>query len=179
MRYSALSLSCAATVAASIAASVASTAHFETSPITPLRNAIQVTSEVSLVSTETVQSFQILLERPLFSSTRRPFVQAKELATDTPMESEIEPETVEVIEEAPPQIHLFGVAEMAGRPIALISEGDQSQAQWFGSGDKVGTWTLITVDRDTIAIAPTPESAQRTTISMSNISVPQEVQHLE
>lgn len=179
MRYSALSLLCAAAVAAIIAASVASTAHFETSPITPLRNAIQGTSEVSLDSAEPVQSVQMLLERPLFSSTRRPFVQAEKPTTDTPMEAELEPETVEVIEEAPPQIHLFGIAEMAGRSIALISAGDQSQAQWFGSGDKVGTWTLITVNRDTIAIAPTPESAQRTVISMSNISVPQEEQHLE
>lgn len=179
MRYSAVSLSCAAAVAASIAASAASTAHFETSPITPLRNEIQGTSEVSLDSTEPLQSVQILLERPLFSSTRRPFVQAEKPTTDTPMEAELESETVEVIEETPPQIHLFGIAEMAGRSIALISDGEQSQARWFGSGDKVGRWTLITVDQDTISIAPTPESAQRTTISLSDVSAPQKEQQLE
>lgn len=165
MKRAGLLLSLAAAITAGIAAIAASAVRFDTSPIMPTRNAGMEVTAIYDGDDSATQFTQTLLQRPLFNSTRRPFVPA-------PMEPVAAPsaemEIPQPVEEARPDIRLFGIVKIAGRSLALVSEGNQSPARWVGSGGSIGNWTLAAIGQNSITIVTASDRTQQMTVSMSD-----------
>jgi hypothetical protein len=80
---------------------------------------------------------QAILERPLFSPSRRRPVEQASLETPPP---------------PTPDFALFGVAITAGRPVALVKRGDGTEYERVGEGGQIGDWTVGQIKTDRISI---------------------------
>ena len=79
--------------------------------------------------------FQAILERPLFSPTRRRHVEQSSFET------------------APvPDFALFGVTIAAGKPVALVKRGDGAEYERVSEGDQISGWTVGQITTDKISV---------------------------
>ena len=80
---------------------------------------------------------QAMLERPLFSPSRRRPVEQASLETPPP---------------PTPDFALFGVAITAGTPVALVKRGDGTEYERVSEGGQIGDWTVGQIKTDRISI---------------------------
>jgi hypothetical protein len=154
VKYSGLPFSGAVFLASGIFAIFASALHFDTTPLASAKNTTKASSVLRGGDERTSLSSSILLERPLFNSTRRPFEKPEAVPEPEPaVEQEMGMELVEEEPAPQPVFRLLGVAKINAGSIALVAEGDQGQARWLAIGDVIGDWTVSAVHRSTIILA--------------------------
>lgn len=79
---------------------------------------------------------QAILERPLFSPSRRP--PAEQALTEAALPT--------------PDFALFGVAITAGRPVALVKRGSGTEYERVSEGGQIGDWTVGQIKTDRISV---------------------------
>lgn len=104
-------------------------------------------SSISLPRLRPAVYYEAIVERPLFSPTRRPFVPQAEAALEIEVEQQDGPQELST----PPDLVLLGAMGRAGNPIALL-EHDGEPAEWFAEGEVFDGWSLSKIGSDWIAI---------------------------
>jgi len=96
------------------------------------------------------------LVRPVFSPTRRDFV-----PPPPPVAKPIAPVVVEappIQASLPPNIKLRGTRMVSGRFSALIAT-DEKNVDWFGEGERVLGWTIVSIEADRMSLSTGTSSA--------------------
>jgi len=96
------------------------------------------------------------LIRPVFSPTRRDFVQPP-----APVAMPVAPIIVEAPPSqppSPPNIKLRGTRTVSGRFSALIAT-DEKNVDWFGEGERVLGWTIVSIEADRMSLSTGTSSA--------------------
>lgn len=87
-----------------------------------------------------IEAFSGMLERPLFSSTRRPAVVAPELALMDVPSAAVEP----AAGLRPPAIRFIGSVEENGAVRAFVGDGLDVQA--LATGDEIEGWRVVSIE---------------------------------
>lgn len=93
-----------------------------------------------------------VVERPLFSPSRR-----------MPVPTEPEPEAVEATAEAVeepvlepevdrPDLHFFGTVQRSGEAAALVTDAQTGAVAHLKPGDTVGDWTVLGIERNRLVL---------------------------
>lgn len=95
------------------------------------------------------------LARPVFSPTRRDFVQPP--PAEEPAEVVVEQALAEPGSSLPP-LKLQGTRAINGKFSALVATGETS-ADWFGEGAKIAGWTIVSITAETMSLSSGSQSA--------------------
>jgi hypothetical protein len=88
------------------------------------------------------------LVRPVFSPTRRDFVRPPAPSTPpAPVVVEAPPPAL-----SPPSIGLRGTRTVGGKYSALVATDDKT-ADWFGEGEIVLGWTIVSIEADRMSLS--------------------------
>jgi hypothetical protein len=96
------------------------------------------------------------LLRPLFHAMRRPFVPPpvepveEEFVEEPPPPLEIEPESV--VAETMPDLRLAGISLTSDRSRALIGPAKGGDFRWYGRGEEVSGWTVVSITRAAVTL---------------------------
>jgi hypothetical protein len=96
------------------------------------------------------------LVRPVFSPTRREFV-----PPPAPVAKPVAPVVVQAPPSqapSPPPIKLRGTRTVSGRFSALIAT-DEKTVDWFGEGERVLGWTIVSIEADRMSLSVGTSSA--------------------
>lgn len=101
-----------------------------------------------------LQSFAAVVERPLFTPTRR-LVRPVEVMPEEPPEQE---PTVEEPEPEPalgePELRFFGTVRQRGRTTALVTREGEASMEQLAIGDLVeDAWEVVRIGRDELVLA--------------------------
>jgi hypothetical protein len=98
-----------------------------------------------------LERFAAVVERPLFSPTRRMPPIPEPPPEAPPVEAAPEPEPEPVGPEEP-ELRFFGTARQGGRSAALVTFPATNAVARLGVGDRVGEWEVIEVDRNRLLL---------------------------
>lgn len=98
-----------------------------------------------------LERFAAVVERPLFSPTRRMPPIPEPPPEAAPVEAAPEPEPEPVGPEEP-ELRFFGTARQGGRSAALVTFPATNAVARLGVGDRVGEWEVIEVDRNRLLL---------------------------
>ncbi|MBK5571572.1 hypothetical protein [Ensifer sp. SSB1] len=107
-------------------------------------------SKVTSADVPTLTRFELTeaVARPLFSPTRREFEPQTPVVEEQP-QLITPPSSTEI---GTPSFSLHGTRNIQSRPAALISFGDQSQAEWYEVGQSIDGWQLVSVRPDGVSV---------------------------
>lgn len=97
-----------------------------------------------------LDQFAAVIERPLFSPTRR--MPAPEVPDEPEEPTVAAPRPVRNAGPAEPELHFFGTVLRRGKVAALVSFPDTGETGRLVPGDKVGAWTVLQVQGDRLAL---------------------------
>jgi hypothetical protein len=117
---------------------------------TPAAAPPELLGEITLARLPPIEQFATMLERPLFSSTRRP---AEPLPEPVEEALEVEPEPeIEPLEQGAPAIRFVGTVGQTGAMTALVvREGEEAVAKLI-VGDVVEGWRVAAVTTSQLVI---------------------------
>jgi hypothetical protein len=92
--------------------------------------------EPSAISMPPQEAFSAVLERPVFSSTRRP-VPGSEIAPDSPALSDLD---------------LIGIVVSSGDRFVLVKQSGASQPQPAREGEIIGGWSILSISEDHVIL---------------------------
>jgi hypothetical protein len=93
-----------------------------------------------------LSEFGEIVRRPLFTTTRRPYVPAE------PTQRAAEPAPA-VPTRPPPNVRLVGVVIDAAKKRALLRTPEQPRGRWVEEGDTIDGWLLRNVEADAAVVA--------------------------
>lgn len=109
-----------------------------------------------------LQNFAAVVERPLFTPTRRLVRPVDPVAAEPepPAQAGGEEEPAEAVPQTPrPDLHFFGTLRRGGEVKALVTKQGGAGVDVLGVGDPVDEWEVRTVDRDRLVLAHQDEEA--------------------
>jgi general secretion pathway protein N len=100
----------------------------------------------------------IVLQRPIFSPSRRPFVAAPVAPAVEPVPEQVQPEQAAPLPvavenpEPPPQFSLKGILISPDKSSAFLVTAGIPAGQWLGIGDDFAGWTIKSIENNAVTL---------------------------